>query len=359
MAEKVDVLICGSGSAGLSAALFLAKYGVKCKILEKRDGPLTSGQADGVQCRTVEILDYFGKGPEALREGCHIKETCFWSAAEHGNLERKTRSPDTAPGTSHMPHIILNQARINDFLLQAMSEANNQEVDYGHEIQQVHVDKELALNPDAYPITVTSIKDAKEQTFKAKFLLGSDGAHSKVRKSLGIQMKGDSTDRVWGVVDTYPRTDFPDIRKKCFLSTRHGSIVVIPREGGYLVRFYIELSPETRAGDVALDGLEKTTQEIFHPYPIKFTEVTWWSAYSIGQRQANAFAKNYRAFLAGDACHTHSPKAGQGMNVSLQDGYNWGWKAAMAIKKLADPGILKTYVLEVIFSLSIFPRVRV
>ncbi|KAI0166385.1 thioredoxin-like protein [Xylariaceae sp. FL1272] len=84
----------------------------------------------------------------------------------------------------------------------------------------------------------------------------------------------------------------------------------------------------------------------FEPYKIDFAETAWWSAYVIGQRLADTFHVHHRVFLGGDACHTHSPKAGQGMNVSLQDGYNIGWKLAAVLRNQVDPKLLETYVLE-------------
>lgn len=124
--------------------------------------------------------------------------------------------------------------------------------------------------------------------------------------------------------------------------------MIIPREGenNNLTRFYIELAPGTNPKDVTLESLHEKAQAIFHPYKVEFAETVWWSAYSIGQRQADYFHKDHRVFLAGDACHTHSPKAGQGMNVSLQDGYNIGWKLGEVLTGLATPSLLETYVLE-------------
>lgn len=173
-----------------------------------------------------------------------------------------------------------------------------------------------------------------------------DGAHSVIRKSLGFNMVGDSSDAVWGVMDMVPRTDFPDIRKKTSIRSKAGNLLIIPREGGTLTRFYIELPPGTNAKGVKLENLQEQARRIFSPYKTEFVETVWWSAYSIGQRYADFFHQDYRVFLAGDACHTHSPKAGQGMNVSLQDGYNIGWKLASVLKGLAPPSILETYVLE-------------
>ena len=145
-----------------------------------------------------------------------------------------------------------------------------------------------------------------------------------------------------------PRTNFPDIRKKSTIRSKAGNVLIIPREGdnNNLTRFYIELPPGTNPKDVKLENLQRQAQNIFHPYTVDFVETVWWSAYAIGQRHADYFHKDHRVFLAGDACHTHSPKAGQGMNVSLQDGYNIGWKLGEVLTGLASPSLLETYVLE-------------
>lgn len=161
-------------------------------------------------------------------------------------------------------------------------------------------------------------------------------------------MVGDSSDAVWGVMDMIPQTNFPDFRKKSSIRSKHGNLMIIPREGdnNNLTRFYIELPPGTNPKEVTLENLQRQAQNIFQPYQVEFTETVWWSAYAIGQRHADFFHKDYRVFLAGDACHTHSPKAGQGMNVSLQDGYNIGWKLGEILTGLASPSLLETYVIE-------------
>ncbi|KAJ6122949.1 hypothetical protein N7512_005414 [Penicillium capsulatum] len=346
--EKFDVVICGSGSAGLCAATWLARYGVRCKILERRDGPMKMGQADGVQCRTVEIFESFGIGEELLREAYHVLEVNFWADDGSGGIQRTGRTADTQPGLSHQPHVILNQARINGLLIELMRQFNNQHIDYGFNVTDVRVDSAGAADVDAYPVTVTAEKGGRTQKFAAKYALACDGAHSVVRKALGYKMIGDSSDAVWGVMDMVPRTDFPDIRKKSTIRSKTGNILIIPREGDNdnLTRFYIELAPGTNPKDVTLENLQYQAQSIFHPYKVEFVETVWWSAYAIGQRHADCFHRDHRVFLAGDACHTHSPKAGQGMNVSLQDGYNIGWKLGAILTGLASPSLLETYVLE-------------
>lgn len=159
-------------------------------------------------------------------------------------------------------------------------------------------------------------------------------------------MVGDSSDSVWGVMDVYPQTNFPDIRKKSVLLSPKGDLLIIPREGDYLVRFYMELPHGTEASSVTLDDLKDIAKRVFHPYTMDVMETAWWSAYVIGQRVADHFHRDHRVFLTGDACHTHSPKAGQGMNVSLQDGYNIGWKLGQVLTGQADEKLLETYVSE-------------
>ncbi|KAI2642797.1 FAD binding domain-containing protein [Xylaria nigripes] len=366
--QEFDVLIVGGGSAGLCAGVWLARSNISYRILERRPGMLVNGQADGVQVRTVEIFESFGISEELLKEAYHVLEDAFWSpasavpdntgydrqeiavdeVARKKGIRRTHSIQDTEEGLSHLPHVILNQARINALLTDQMVRASgDSNIEYGCDVQDILIDCDLVDNPNSHCVTVIALKDGVKQVYKAKYVLGSDGAHSQVRKSLGFKMVGDSSDAIWGTMDVYPRTNFPDIRKKTIIKSEAGSILVIPREGDSLTRMYIELTGGASvAKNVNLAQLQVKAQLIFQPYSIEFAETTWWSAYSIGQRLADSFHAHYRVFLSGDACHTHSPKAGQGMNVSLQDGYNIGWKLALVLRKHATPDLLKTYVLE-------------
>lgn len=168
MVEHVDVVICGSGSAGLCAAVWLARLGIKCKILEKNSGPMQRGQADGVQCRTVEVYESFGLSEDLLKSAYHVLELAFWNGDETSNLVRTSQAADTMPGLSHQPHVILNQAIMNRFLLDAMDRWNGQTVDYGYEVKGVSVD---GTDDDPYPVVVTTEKAGVEEIFKAKYAL--------------------------------------------------------------------------------------------------------------------------------------------------------------------------------------------
>ncbi|KAF2011495.1 phenol 2-monooxygenase-like protein [Aaosphaeria arxii CBS 175.79] len=350
--RRTDVLIVGSGSAGIFAATWLALFNIPFTMLERRSGPLEVGQADGVQCRTVEIYESFGVAEELLREAYHILEIAFWGVEDSdggkGGITRKSRAPDREQGLSHCPHVILNQARMNSIMLDVLRgfrKGHGKEgdgIEYGVGVKGV----EVGDTGEEYCCKVSAERNGVEEVWEAKYVLGCDGAHSVVRRSLGYQMVGDTTDTVWGVMDIYPLTNFPDIRRKSTVHSSAGNLLIIPREGGSLVRFYIQLPPGSKAKDVRLEDLQETAKKIFHPYTMDFADTYWWSAYSIGQRLADHFHKDFRVFLTGDACHTHSPKAGQGMNVSLQDGYNIGWKLGHVLNKIAPPSLLETYVSE-------------
>ena len=135
---------------------------------------------------------------------------------------------------------------------------------------------------------------------------------------------------------------------------------MIPREGGYLVRLYVEmdkLGEDERVANrnITVDQLIAAAQRILHPYTLDVKEVPWWSVYEIGQRICDKYddvparqsaSRLPRVFIAGDACHTHSPKAGQGMNFSMQDTFNLGWKLAAVLRGQCAPELLHTYSAE-------------
>jgi phenol 2-monooxygenase len=209
------------------------------------------------------------------------------------------------------------------------------------------------LSPDDTPDSLAqNVAAGSREVIHAKYVIGCDGAHSWTRKQIGGKMEGEQTDFIWGVLDAIPVTDFPDIRKRCAIhSEKSGSVMIIPREDG-LVRLYIQLSETHKDVDrntITWQMILASAQKIMSPFKMEISEkdLNWWTAYVIGQRICHTFSdKGDRVFIAGDACHTHSPKAGQGMNVSMMDTFNFTWKVAAVIKGQSPRSILKTYQAE-------------
>lgn len=359
----VDVLIIGSGPAGAVLAAQLSTFpGISTRLIERRAGPLQLGQADGVACRTVEMFEAFGLGQKLVREACWVNETVFWrpSPDDRSRIVRTGRVQDVEDGLSEMPHVIVNQARLQQYLLDYMRMSPTRlEADYGVEFMTLKVEAE-----GEHPVVVTlrDMASDAQKTVRARYVVGCDGARSQVRAAIGAELRGDFANHAWGVVDMLAVTDFPDIRLKAAIqSADEGNILLIPREGGYMVRLYVDLGetdPNQREAfrdSVTQERVIAIARRVLHPYTLEVKDVAWFAVYQVGQRVTDRFddvppeqaaTRLPRVFIAGDACHTHSAKAGQGMNVSMQDTFNLGWKLASVLEGRCKPELLRTYSAE-------------
>lgn len=370
--SEIDVLIVGSGPAGIVAAAQLAQFpNVVTRVVERRDGRLVLGQADGIQARSVETFQAFGFADEIIHEAYRITETAFWNPDPENpaNIIRTSITPDDPAGISEFPHLIVNQARVIDYFAEyAKASPARGDIDYGYEFIGLNVTGE-----GEYPVEVTlrrvsgytgaGINTEKaegagaeeEITVRAKYVIGADGARSEVRRAIGGSLHGDQSFHAWGVMDVLSVTNFPDIRKKSIIHSEAGSILHIPREGNHLCRIYVDLGEvdENDGGKVRETSLEEIIRQanaILHPYTLEVRDVPWHSVYEVAHRVTNRFDDaatspdgKPRVFLMGDACHTHSAKAGQGMNVSMQDGWNLGWKLGYVLEGRSPETLLATY----------------
>jgi phenol 2-monooxygenase len=365
--EKVDVLIAGCGPAGLCLAAQLAGFpDITTMIVEPKSGPMEKGQADGVSVRSMEMFQAFGFAETVKREAYWVNQTAFWrpDPDQPDHIHRIGITQDVPDDQSEMPHTIVNQARIHQLFLNVMKNAPTRlEPHYGMRVHDLTIDTAT----DDHPVTVV-LEHVSEDgtvsgttTVRANYVVGCDGARSTVRRAIGGRLEGDAAHQAWGVMDILANSDFPDLRRKCLIqSAREGNVLIIPREGGYLFRMYVELdklNPDERVSgrNLAAEDIISAANRIMRPYSIDVKEVVWWSVYEIGHRLSDRFddvpsdqigTRLPRVFTAGDACHTHSPKAGQGMNVSMGDTFNLGWKLAHVLQGLSDPSLLHSYSAE-------------
>lgn len=360
--ENIDVLIVGGGPAGMLLAAQMSMFPtITTRLVERRPSRLVLGHADGIQARSVETFQAFDFAEPIIQEAYHLTQMNIWGPDPDNpeNIIRTAITIDDETGISEFPHLIVNQARVLDYFADFAKNSPSRFVpDWGWDVTGLVVGDE-----GDYPVEVTLKGTADfnkdvEKTVHCKYVVGTDGARSLIRKSIGRELKGAQSNHAWGVMDILYNTDFPDIRTKCAIQSQSGSILLIPREGGYLVRLYVDLGDvaEDDGGKIRQKPLEeiiKQANDILHPYTVDVKHVAWWSVYEVGHRVTDKFDnvpegsdEMPRVFIAGDACHTHSAKAGQGMNVSMQDTFNLGWKLGYVLTGLGKPELLDTYSAE-------------
>ncbi|KAI5477274.1 phenol 2-monooxygenase [Pseudohyphozyma bogoriensis] len=398
---EYDMVIVGAGPAGLMASLCLTTYGFSVLHIDDREEPTTAGRADGIQPRTLEVLRNIGSvglkdaegfpssgrppvtgglAKRMVAQGVRVYEVAFWDPTETEQLARTSRAPSCPdfidvcdPFT-----LLLHQGMIEwSFLDEIEARRRKLPANKVHSSPYGGVNRPFkfktcstdASSNASYPVsaTIVNAKTDKEHTVRAKYLLGCDGARSLVRRAMAggkegdgewqgdIRMLGEASDIVWGVMDVVVKTDFPDIMSKCLIHSKSdGSIMVIPRENG-LCRLYVQLQADAKgeAGkthygrDATQDICIARAKKIFEPYQLEVVETDWFSVYQIGQRIASHYTLDQRVFLGGDATHTHSPKAGQGMNISMLDMFSLAWKLNLVEKGMADGAtLLPTYESE-------------
>ncbi|KAJ5301913.1 Phenol 2-monooxygenase [Penicillium antarcticum] len=396
--SKTDVLIIGAGPAGLMAAWWMARCDINVRIIDKRGTKVINGHADGLRARTEEILDSMGHGlqEKVTREGYIFESLKTWIPDEKGGIFRNSVDKLMQDHINDLPSPFLNvtitQGRIERFLVDAIGELSHWKLDVerGVTADSLVYDPNLESDHGAYPITVTlrtlsddeanpkpangafggrdvlaksnlppdewnhgdgrRQKSGTLEVLKARYLIGSDGAHSWLRDQLDYRTEGSRTDSIWGVMDIVPITDFPDIRYPCFIKGTQGTLMLVPRERN-MTRVYVPFS-EQSSGDrfnrasITLEQIVSKAKKFFAPYKLDFTVCEWWSVYQVSQRVAERSQHpGNRIFLTGDAVHMHSPKVGLGMNTSIQDGFNLGWKVALAVAGIVrdENALLATY----------------
>ncbi|SOV01436.1 related to Phenol 2-monooxygenase [Ustilago sp. UG-2017a] len=390
-----DVTIVGAGPAGLMLATSLARFGgFDVLVIDERSEPTTAGRADGIQPRTIEVLRNMEPlGSEFFDRSAPSYERTFWDPRSDGQrgIER-TRRVQSFPTDMEIQDnctLGLQQGLIEGGFLRDM-ERHGQRVTRPWAYQNF----EMTDDPN-YPVTVTLEKmkpvlestneggapisiikpTGETKTIRTKYLVGCDGGRSRLRKTLEnrheFTFNGDWVDTLWAALDCVVETNFPDVRKIAAIhSKNHGALYIFPREnnekGEPIIRCYTQVNRlgGEKSKQSALDARDKVTAEmvmkaikqIAYPYHFKFKGVEWFTCYPIGQRLISRYSLSagktasgvnfpgHRVLLAGDACHTHSPKAGQGMNTAIIDSQALAWRINLVEKGLADPDtLLGTY----------------
>ena len=331
----------------------MARYGIgddRLLCVDGKPGSLKSGQADGIQPRSVEVFKSLGLADEILNEACQMWEVAFWNPDSNGSIVRTSLVPDIGVPARYAQEFTIHQGRLERMFSEDLARYSPRGVEYDTRILSVKIDEQTN---NEYPVEIEVEKISSSgqgssdaapsiRRIRAKHVVGCDGARSVVRRSVGLELKGETRDHIWGVIDMVADSDFPDLRRRCAIHSDAGSIMIIPREripsGDYITRLYVQVNDEVEAdGDgatgmeiaseasgaaenisrqksrarraqVTFEGLLGQAKAVFRPYKLDVaagTEIDWWAAYQIGQRMADKFFvpdnKGVpRVFIAGD-----------------------------------------------------------
>ncbi|KAB8217751.1 FAD binding domain-containing protein [Aspergillus novoparasiticus] len=356
-----DLLIIGAGPAGLMAACWASQYAIKTRLIDQKSERTAAGHADGINSRTMEILDSFGVADTVLHQAAGNMDAAYWGPEEQtGNIRRIKCQPSQPQELSRFDQMLLNQGAIEQILIDYLGSKARVHVERGRKAEKLRLPSHSDQgNNNEYPVHVRVVAADGEdgqpdnaEVIHTRYLIACDGARSWTSAQLKIDSDIWNTESTWGVMDIIPETDFPDIQRACAIQAGDGlSMMVVPRENN-LVRFYLHMNggeerspngPDKSEG--SLEDLIDMAEKTLKPYKLSYKHCDWWSIYPIGRRLIKQYRSD-RIFFAGDAAHTHSPKGGQGMNISMQDTYNLVWKVAAVITESIDPAILETYQSE-------------
>ncbi|KAF5505024.1 Phenol hydroxylase [Colletotrichum siamense] len=335
---KSDVCVVGAGPAGLMLGSLLARFGQKVELIDERPDQTTVGRADGIQPKSIETFQMLRLGDELLRDGVKVHDICMWQSSSDADLHRISRSIHYPASVVDLlqPYILLcHQGMIESVFIDDFRKS-------GFEVKRSHSFQTYTTLEDSSLQIEADHHEHGPKKILTDYVVGCDGARSRVRQSIpDTYAQGTPHTSVWGVLDGELETDFPDIWSKTVVfSEQHGSILIIPRERN-MTRFYIEMKASTTSKNLGEEYVMEQAKLILAPYSVNWRSVEWFGNYQVAQRVAARFTDpSQRAFIAGDASHTHSPKAAQGMNTSIHDSWNLGWKLNLTLRGLAKDGIL-------------------
>lgn len=331
MSLDTDVLICGAGAAGLTLAIELARRGVNFRLIEKMDRPFHGSRGKGIQPRSQEVFEDLGILDRLVAAGGPYPPSRTYD--EDGSHEEPSimESVLPSPGEPYRLPLMVPQFLTEAIMRERLAEFGHSPR-YGHEL--------VAFEQDAEGVTARISAGGAEEIIRARYLVGADGGRSFVRQALGIGFPG----KTLGLRAMVADVRLTGLDRDAWHQFRQGPteqwLSVCPLMGTDLFQLQAPVSLDGEF-DLSAAGLEAMVRERTGRGDIAIGVVSWVSVYQMNARLADRY-RDSRVFLVGDAAHTHPPTGGQGLNTSVQDAYNLGWKLATALDGAPD-ALLDTY----------------
>lgn len=329
-AFAADVLVCGAGAAGLTLAIELARRGVSFRLVEAMDTAFAGSRGKGIQPRTLEVFEDLGIVDRIVACGGPYPPQRVYGA--NGFADSPVFEPsDASPGEPYRVPIMVPQ-----FLTERVMRERLLEL--GH--RPALGCKLVGLEQDGDGVTARVADASGEKTLRVRYLVGADGGRSFVRHALGIGFPGKTLGARALVADVELTGLGRDAWHRFNGSDAARQLAICPLAGTELFQIQAPI-PHDDDADLSVDGLNAVLRERTGRDDICVRSVSWASAYTMNARLAERYRVG-RVFLVGDAAHIHPPTGGQGLNTSVQDSYNLGWKLAAVVAGAAT-ALLDSY----------------
>ena len=330
---KIDVLICGAGAAGLTLAIELARRGIAFRLVDKMDAPFHGSRGKGIQPRTLEVFEDLGMANRIMAAGgVYPPQREYRDDGSHSDSEAIELAAPTPAEPYALPCMLpqyLTEAILRDRLREL-----GHAPEFGCELVDFH---QHEAGVTAY------LRGHGNEVVFARYLVGADGGRSFVRKALGIEFPG----KTLGVRAIVADVTLTGLSRDAWHRFNDGSmerqLAVCPLAGTQLFQIQAPVPMEGEV-DLSAAGLTAMLQQRSTRGDLLVHSVAWASAYQMNARLADRYRMQH-VLLVGDAAHVHPPTGGQGLNTSIQDAYNLGWKLAAVLHGAAD-ALLDTYEQE-------------
>jgi 3-(3-hydroxy-phenyl)propionate hydroxylase len=329
MKTNLDALIVGAGPVGLSMAASLSNQRLRFRIIDSAADRVDESRAIGIQARTMEIFEMSGIVDEFLALGHQLHGITIYgeNGSKVGHLNF-----DKIP--SHYPFLLaLAQSEteriLGDNLRRYNVEIERRTTLISFEQSEVNVCAQVAL------------PDGEQQEVHADWLLGCDGAHSRVREVLNPQFAGKTYDLRFLLGDVRVESSLSEDEAHIF-GRAEGLLGFFPL-GKSLYRLVADDPPERFNSEIP-PTLEEWQElaDARSGVRMRLADLGWSSYFRVKSRMVERLRRG-RIFVLGDAAHIHSPALAQGMNTGIQDAWNLGWKLALVQRSLAKPDLLDSF----------------
>ena len=333
-ANNKQVVVVGAGPVGLTLAAELARHGICCRIIDKAAAASVHSKAAGVHARTMEQFRDMGVVKSVLNRGTKVIAINFYTGDR-----RLVRIPYDLIESAFPYEIFLAQSETERILTDHLA-------GFGIAVERQWEITRFKQTASGLVVEAKNA-DGRREKWKTSWLIGCDGAHSRVRQEAGLAFEGTSFTDWFYLADVVVDWRLPNNEIQIFLHLK-GVLVFFPLSASERrIRVVASVGGPDRTQDVTDPTIEDIQALVSERGPggIRVSNPEWLTTFRIHHRKVKRYQTG-RVFLAGDAAHIHSPAGGQGMNTGLQDAYNLAWKLALVLQDRANPAILDSYTTE-------------